>query len=230
MAGFALVCENKVLWGEITSWIWPSTHWPFLPPSLPPSGSSECEWSDSGSDLRVRKKFPSLLHGKRSAPELPHLPPANCRSDPPGGGSGVAPRRDEALPGKCKPQPKPRPSPKSPRRFSFEQPAGFSEDEAWTRRRSERIFLHDAVAGHQPPPPPPSGPATPLSSKPASRPKPPPPSREGKEGVKVGWVIYWTVWGGNFFFLWVWKHGCRLAKIVSSIHTYYRYQQLIDYR
>ncbi|CAB1452304.1 unnamed protein product [Pleuronectes platessa] len=43
-------------------------------------GSSECEWSDSGSDLRLRK-FPSLLHGKRSAPELPLLPPASRRSD-----------------------------------------------------------------------------------------------------------------------------------------------------
>lgn len=166
----------------------PSHPLPFFSLPLPPPGSSEYEWSDSGSDLRVRKNFPSLLHGKRSAPELPHLPPANCRSDPPGpGGSSGPSRRDEAPPGKCKPQPKPRPSPRSPRRFSFELPAGFSEDEAWTRRRSERIFLHDAVVGQPPapPPPPPSGLATPIGAKPASRPKPPPPGRESKEGVKV---------------------------------------------
>lgn len=149
------------------------------------SGSSECEWSDSGSDLRMRK-FPSLLHGKRSAPELPLLPPANCRID-----QTSTPKRDEALPNKCKPLPKPRPSPRSPRRFSFDLPAGFSEDEAWTRRRSERIFLHDATASASQPPltasssQSSSNSATPLSPKPASRPKPPPPSREGKDVVKV---------------------------------------------
>lgn len=159
--------------------------------SSSPSGSSECEWSDSGPDLRMRK-FPSLLHGKRSAPELPLLPPANCRID-----QTSTPKRDEALPIKRKPLPKPRPSPRSPRRFSFDLPTGsgvggFSEDEAWTRRRSERIFLHDATtSASQPSVPAPSSQssssssAPPLTPKPASRPKPPPPSREGKDVVKV---------------------------------------------
>lgn len=157
-------------------------------PSSSPSGSSECEWSDSGSDLRLRK-FPSLLHGKRSAPELPLLPPANCRVD-----QTSTPKRDEALPVKRKSLPKPRPTPRSPRRFSFDLPTGsglggFSEDEAWNRRRSERIFLHDATAS-QPSVPvsssqTSSSSAPPLTPKPASRPKPPPPSREGKDVVKV---------------------------------------------
>lgn len=157
--------------------------------SSSPSGSSECEWSDSGSDLRLRK-FPSLLHGKRSAPELPLLPPANCRID-----QTSTPKRDEALPVKRKPLPKPRPALRSPRQFSFDLPSGsglggFSEDEAWTRRRSERIFLHDATAS-QPSVPASSSQASssssapPLTPKPASRPKPPPPSREGKDVVKV---------------------------------------------
>ncbi|KAJ3600596.1 hypothetical protein NHX12_031576 [Muraenolepis orangiensis] len=129
-------------------------------------GSSECEWSDSGSDLRLRK-FPSLLHGKRSAPELPLLPP-------------------------------PRPS---PRQFNFDPGAGsgsgfcgFSEEEGWNRRRSERIFLHDATASanQSPPssapavvPPPALALAAALSPKPpASRLKHTPPSREGKDLVK----------------------------------------------
>ncbi|XP_031734102.1 trinucleotide repeat-containing gene 18 protein [Anarrhichthys ocellatus] len=154
-------------------------------------GSSECEWSDSGSDLRLRK-FPSLLHGKRSAPELPLLPPATRRID-----QTSPSKRDEALPAKRKPLPKPRPTP--PRQFSFDLPlvsgfGGFSEDEGWTRRRSERIFLHDATtsAGQMPASAAAStgqsttssGSAPPLTPKPASRPKPSPPSREGKDVVK----------------------------------------------
>ncbi|KAK1876912.1 Trinucleotide repeat-containing 18 protein [Dissostichus eleginoides] len=109
-------------------------------------GSSECEWSDSGSDLRLRK-FPSLLHGKRSAPELPLLPPVTRRIDQ----SSPSKRDDSLLPIKRKPLPKPRPTLQSPRQFSFDHPSGssgfggFSEDEGWTRRRSERIFLHDAT-------------------------------------------------------------------------------------
>lgn len=164
----------------------------------PPSGSSECEWSDSGSDLRLRK-FPSLLHGKRSAPELPLLPPATRRID-----QTSPTKREEVLPLKRKPLPKPRPSPRSPRRFSFDLSTGsgtggFSEDEGgWTRRRSERIFLHDATTSASQPSIPASASAStsssqssssssapPLTPKPASRPKATPPSREGKDVVKV---------------------------------------------
>ncbi|KAG7281181.1 hypothetical protein CRUP_032884 [Coryphaenoides rupestris] len=179
-------------------------------------GSSECEWSDSGSDLRLRK-FPSLLHGKRSAPELPLLPPVTRRLDPassPAKRGGVG--SDERQPAKRKPLPKPRPSPRSPRQFSFDLGpgtasssgfGGFSEEEGWHRRRSERIFLHDATASaNQVSPstsaapsctnqsPPSSGVvgapavavgATVLSPKPpASRLKHTPPSREGKDLVK----------------------------------------------
>lgn len=161
--------------------------------SSPPSGSSECEWSDSGSDLRLRK-FPSLLHGKRSAPELPLLPPATRRVD-----QTSPTKRDETLPIKRKPLPKPRPLPRSPRRFSFDLASssgfgGFSEDEGWNRRRSERIFLHDANTSASQMPvstsastsqSSSSSSAPPLTPKPTSRPKPTPPSREGKDVVKV---------------------------------------------
>ncbi|XP_037544799.1 trinucleotide repeat-containing gene 18 protein [Nematolebias whitei] len=155
-------------------------------------GSSECEWSDSGSDLRLRK-FPSLLHGKRAAPELPLLPPATHRADQPS-----PTKRDEALPVKRKSLAKPRPSPRSQRRFSFDLAAGFggfSEDEGWNRRRSERIFLHDATttASQMSLSAPSStiqssssssGSAPSLTPKTPSKPKITPPSREGKDVVK----------------------------------------------
>ncbi|KAK5856620.1 hypothetical protein PBY51_008203 [Eleginops maclovinus] len=159
-------------------------------------GSSECEWSDSGSDLRLRK-FPSLLHGKRSAPELPLLPPATRRID-----QSSPSKRDDSLPIKRKPLPKPRPTPRSPRQFSFDLPSGssgfggFSEDEGWTRRRSERIFLHDATTSANQMPASVSASTNqscsssssssvpPLTPKPTPRPKPSPPSREGKDLMK----------------------------------------------
>uniref|UniRef100_A0A1A8VAS8 Trinucleotide repeat containing 18 n=1 Tax=Nothobranchius furzeri TaxID=105023 RepID=A0A1A8VAS8_NOTFU len=147
-------------------------------------GSPECEWSDSGSDLRLRK-FPSLLHGKRAAPELPLLPPVTSRVDQP---SPI--KRDKAPPGKDKPLAKARPSPRSARRFSFDIAAGvggFSEDEGWNRRRSERIFLHDATTSQMPvsasssASQSSSSSAPPLTPKTPSRPKPTPPSREKKK-------------------------------------------------
>lgn len=152
------------------------------------SGSPECEWSDSGSDLRQRK-FPSLLHGRRSAPELPHLPPATRRGDQPS-----PTKRDEALPVKRKPLTKARPSPRSPRRFSFDLSAGvggFSEDEGWNRRRSERIFLHDAsqmsvsTSSSTSQSSSSCASAPPLTPKPSSKPKTPPAVGEGKDMMKV---------------------------------------------
>ena len=119
----------------------------------------------SGSDLCLRK-FPSLLHGKRSAPELPLLPPATRHGDH---------TSNETSPVKRKP----RPSPRSPRRFTFDPAGGLaggaSEEEGWTRRRSERIFLHDASTNQISP----SSKNPPISTKPAPRPKTTP--REGKD-------------------------------------------------
>uniref|UniRef100_A0A8C7KIG6 Trinucleotide repeat containing 18 n=1 Tax=Oncorhynchus kisutch TaxID=8019 RepID=A0A8C7KIG6_ONCKI len=122
----------------------------------------------SGSDLCLRK-FPSLLHGKRSAPELPMLPPATRHGDH---------TSNETSPVKRKP----RPSPRSPRRFTFDPAGGLgggaSEEEGWTRRRSERIFLHDASTNQISP----SSKDPPISTKPAPRPKTTP--RDGKDWKK----------------------------------------------
>lgn len=141
------------------------------------------------------RKFPSLLHGKRSAPELPLLPPATHRLD-----QTSPTKRDELLSIKRKPLPKPRPSPRSPRQFSFDLASGsgfggFSEDEGWNRRRSERIFLNDTTtsanqmcvsssASTNQSTSASSSSAPSLTLKPASRPKSAP-SREGKDAVKV---------------------------------------------
>lgn len=114
---------------------------------------TEFEFTDSESDVKMRKKFPSLLHGKRSAPELPLLPPASVM-------------RDDSSPSKRGRKPK---KPKSPREFSFDLTADGSEDEQWTRRRSERIFLHDAAQAT--PISPSSKTPLPLTPKPARGPK-----------------------------------------------------------
>ncbi|KAL0197256.1 hypothetical protein M9458_005796, partial [Cirrhinus mrigala] len=119
-------------------------------------------------DVKMRKKFPSLLHGKRSAPELPHLPPASVM-------------RDDSSPSKRGRKPK---KPKSPREFSFDLTADGSEDEQWTRRRSERIFLHDAAQAN--PISPSSKTPLPLTPKPTRGPKPSPQSpKELAKGKEV---------------------------------------------
>ncbi|XP_051569961.1 trinucleotide repeat-containing gene 18 protein-like isoform X2 [Myxocyprinus asiaticus] len=115
---------------------------------------TEFKFTDSESDVKARKKFPSLLHGKRSAPELPLLPPASVM-------------REEFSPSKrgCKPK-----KPKSLREFTFDLTADGSEDEQWTRRRSERIFLHDAAQAN--PISPSNKTPLPFTPKPARGPKP----------------------------------------------------------
>lgn len=135
---------------------------------------TEFEFTDSESDVKMRKKFPSLLHGKRSAPELPLLPPASVM-------------RDDSSPSKRGRKPK---KPKSPRELSYDLTADGSEDEQWTRRRSERIFLHDAAQAN--PISPSSKTPLPLAPKPARGPKASPQSpkelakgKEAKDPNKV---------------------------------------------
>ncbi|KAJ8402669.1 hypothetical protein AAFF_G00367520 [Aldrovandia affinis] len=96
---------------------------------------TEFEYTDSENDVKIRKKFPSLLHGKRAAPELPLLAPASAVREDPG------PSRPRAAERGRKPK-KARP----PRTFSLDTAMEASDEERWTRRRSERIFLHDAAA------------------------------------------------------------------------------------
>lgn len=62
---------------------------------------------------------------------------------------------------------------RSPREFSFDFGLEPSDEDRWTRRRSERIFLHDAAAANATPasPPPKSPPG--LLPKPTRGPKAP---------------------------------------------------------
>ncbi|XP_017309890.1 trinucleotide repeat-containing gene 18 protein isoform X2 [Ictalurus punctatus] len=103
---------------------------------------AEFEFTDSESDVKIRK-FPSLLHGKRSAPELPLLPPATVL-------------REDSSPGKRSRKPK------APAELNLSFSAEGSDEERWIRRRSERIFLHDAA---QAKPISPSKPTVPKSAR-----------------------------------------------------------------
>ncbi|XP_060799022.1 trinucleotide repeat-containing gene 18 protein isoform X3 [Neoarius graeffei] len=107
----------------------------------------EFEFTDSESDIKIRK-FPSLLHGKRSAPELPLLPPASVL-------------HEDSSPGKRGRKPK------APVELSSSFSAEGSDEERWIRRRSERIFLHDAAQAK------PISPSKPTVPKPARGPKAP---------------------------------------------------------
>ncbi|KAG7459991.1 hypothetical protein MATL_G00216470 [Megalops atlanticus] len=113
---------------------------------------TEFEYTDSESDVKIRRKFPSLLHGLRAAPELPLLAPVSTVREEP---SSARPRMTER--GR---KPKARP----PRAFSLDTGTEASDEERWTRRRSERIFLHDAAMST------PVSPSTPAP-KPARCPK-----------------------------------------------------------
>lgn len=127
----------------------------------------EFEFTDSESDIKIRK-FPSLLHGKRSAPELPLLPPASVL-------------HEDSSPGKRGRKPK------APVELSSSFSAEGSDEERWIRRRSERIFLHDAAQAK------PISPSKPTVPKPARGPKAPlhgskdmPKTKEVKALGKVG--------------------------------------------
>lgn len=128
---------------------------------------AEFEFTDSESDVKIRK-FPSLLHGKRSAPELPLLPPATVL-------------REDSSPGKRSRKPK------APAELNLSFSAEGSDEERWIRRRSERIFLHDAAQAK------PISPSKPTVPKSARGPKTPlhgskdiPKPKESKAPGKVG--------------------------------------------
>lgn len=128
---------------------------------------TEFEFTDSESDIKIRK-FPSLLHGKRSAPELPLLPPASVL-------------QEDFSPGKRSRKPK------ASSELSLSFSAEGSDEERWIRRRSERIFLHDAAQAK------PISPSKPTVSKPVRGPKTPlhgskdmPKTKEAKALGKVG--------------------------------------------
>lgn len=132
--------------------------------------------------MKVRKRLPSLLHGKRAPPELPLLAPASAvREEPvpvPVPASNPGPGRPRAADRGRKPR-KTRP----PRALSLDAALEASDEDHWARRRSERIFLHDAAAAASASTP--VSPATPTP-KPARCPKKEAAkAKEAKDAAKV---------------------------------------------
>ncbi|KYO30745.1 trinucleotide repeat-containing 18 protein isoform C [Alligator mississippiensis] len=139
---------------------------------------TEFEYTDSESEIKIRKKSPSgLLRGKKGLMDQGSAAPSQTASilDPSSGSSdkvkvGVEKGR------KLKKF-------KSPKDLSFEFGLEVSDDDLWNRRRSERIFLHDASASSSV-----LTPATPASSTPASKPArcgkgaPLSPKKDGSKG------------------------------------------------
>lgn len=159
--------------------------------SIPLCLGTEFEYTDSESEIKIRKKSPSgLLRGKKGLMDQGSAAPSQTASilDPSSGSSdkvkvGVEKGR------KLKKF-------KSPKDLSFEFGLEVSDDDLWNRRRSERIFLHDASASSSV-----LTPATPASSTPASKPArcgkgaPLSPKKDGSKGKerkelnKVGVVL-----------------------------------------
>ena len=158
---------------------------------------TEFEYTDSESEIKIRKKSPSgLLRGKKGPLEASSIPssqaPSNLDS-----GSGSA---DKAKLGSEKGRKLKKF--KSPKDLSFEFGLEASDDDLWNRRRSERIFLHDATTSSAM-----MTPAAPASSTPVSKPGrcgkggPMSPKKEGSKGKerkelsKVRNELAQLVWG-----------------------------------
>lgn len=139
---------------------------------------TEFEYTDSESEIKIRKKSPSgLLRGKKGPLESSSIPPSQAPSSL-DSGSGSA---DKAKLGSEKGRKLKKF--KSPKDLSFDFGLEASDDDLWNRRRSERIFLHDATTS--------SAMLTstaPASSTPVSKPgrcgkgAPMSPKKEGSKG------------------------------------------------
>ncbi|KAJ7305918.1 hypothetical protein JRQ81_010284 [Phrynocephalus forsythii] len=118
---------------------------------------TEFEYTDSESEVKIRKKSPTgLLRGMKSL-----LEPSNAPSAQPGmaidftpGGSSDKSKMPPEKNRKMKKF-------KSPKDLAFEFGPEMSDDDRWNRRRSERIFLHDATMS--------SVVLSPVTSTPASK-------------------------------------------------------------
>ena len=108
------------------------------PQPLPhPRAGTEFEYTDSESEVKVRKRSPAgLLRPKKGLGE-----PGPALAAPGTRGPG-SPDKAKLAAEKGRKARKPR-GPKEP---GLEAGPEASDDDLWTRRRSERIFLHDASA------------------------------------------------------------------------------------
>ncbi|XP_044540238.1 trinucleotide repeat-containing gene 18 protein-like, partial [Gracilinanus agilis] len=101
---------------------------------------TEFEYTDSESEVKIRKKSPSgLLRGKKGLMEQGGAPPAPSPSTLVVSPTG--PEKTKIAVEKGRKSKKL----KSPKESSFEFGLEVSDDDLWNRRRSERIFLHDAT-------------------------------------------------------------------------------------
>lgn len=120
--------------------------YPQVPASSSPHAGTEFEYTDSESEVKVPKQSPAgLLRPKKGVGEpgqsLAAPVPSTRASGP------TSPDKAKLASEKGRKARKIR-GPKEP---GFEAGPEASDDDLWTRRRSERIFLHDASAAVQAP-------------------------------------------------------------------------------
>lgn len=152
-----------------------------MPPPVPTG--TEFEYTDSESEVKVRRPPPATLLRPKKAPGEPSSPlaaPVTCARGP------GSPDKAKLAADKGRKARKLR-GPKEP---GFEAGPEASDDDLWTRRRSERIFLHDASAAA--PAPAPSSSAAPAAKPGRCARGPPSPrkdsgrARDRKDPRKVG--------------------------------------------
>lgn len=127
-------------------------------PALVPHTGTEFEYTDSESEVKVRKRSPAgLLRPKKG---LGEPGPSLASPAPSARGPGpTSPDKAKLAAEKGRKARKLRGA-KEP---GFEAGPEASDDDLWTRRRSERIFLHDASAAATPAP----SSAAPAATKPS---------------------------------------------------------------
>ncbi|KAK2117082.1 Trinucleotide repeat-containing protein 18 protein [Saguinus oedipus] len=109
--------------------------------ALLPRPGTEFEYTDSESEVKVRKRSPAgLLRPKKGLGE-----PGPSLAAPTPGARGPGPSSPDKAKLAAEKGRKARKL-RGPKEPGFEAGPEASDDDLWTRRRSERIFLHDASA------------------------------------------------------------------------------------
>lgn len=109
--------------------------------ALLPRSGTEFEYTDSESEVKVRKRSPAgLLRPKKGLGE-----PGPSLAAPTPGARGPGPSSPDKAKLAVEKGRKARKL-RGPKEPGFEAGPEASDDDLWTRRRSERIFLHDASA------------------------------------------------------------------------------------
>lgn len=135
--------------------LWISCWWPCRPKNgkvcgdptySSPHPGTEFEYTDSDSEVKVPKQSPAgLLRPKKGVGE-----PGQSMAAPVPGTRASGPTSPDKTKLASEKGRKPRKI-RGPKEPGFEAGPEASDDDLWTRRRSERIFLHDASAAVQAP-------------------------------------------------------------------------------